>query len=315
MIKYHTFYEQSIKTKTPILITEQNIQNELKIRLILEGHNPSDEELNEISKTCMEIYNEGWKTHGALHVLGAIDPSGLVDLGHGIWYLTKGQNISAILTFVGCIPYLGDAAKFLIPLSKGGKALKMVPGGPTLSLVKMLLNKMPIIQKGLTKLVARMLKNPSWKQTLISAFGKPTSMTTKYATTGRALSKVRPQQMANHITNHIVNKMMGPLDKFLRMLAGAHKGIPGIRASSSIGRIIPGQIAKGAVLNMDLSGVPYLDKFSTAPTNKDTDAAYDFMIKNSDEYRRQQAASAPGPRVSTPQQKTQQKKYIKLSEQ
>ncbi len=260
MNKYHSLYNH-ITTQKNILLTEQNIRNELKIRLIVDGYNPSDEELTNITKGCIELYEEAkWWQHGLAHIGGAIDPTGIIDIGHSIYYFAHGQIISGILTLIGVIPYLGDGAKLLIPLTKGGKALKMVPRGPALSFTKMALNKMPLIQKGLTKVVAKMIKNPHMKQVLIKTFGNPTSMATKYATVGgKELVKSSSPQIANQMINHIVNKMIGPLEKFLRMLAGPRLG-------AGIGKIAAGQMSKGALYNLDFSGIPSLKKYSTAST-------------------------------------------------
>lgn len=279
MNKYHAIYNY-ITTKKNILLTEQNIHNELKIRLIVDGYNPSDEELNDITKGCIELYEEAkWWQHGLAHIGGAIDPTGIIDIGHSIYYFVHGQIVSGILTLIGVIPYLGDGAKLLIPFTKAGRALKMVPGGPALSFTKMALNKMPLIQKGLTKIVAKMIKSPHMKQILIKTFGAPTSMATKYATTGgKVLIRPGAPHIANQIINHIVNKMIGPLDKFLRMLAGP-------RIGSGIGKIAAGQMSKGALYNLDFSGIPSLKKYSTASTrssdkmDRDLAAAREILNK------------------------------------
>jgi RHS repeat-associated protein len=53
-----------------------------------------------------------------LDLLGTIDPTGIVDVGHAAMYFAKGQITDGLLTMLGVIPILGDAAK----LGRAGKA-------------------------------------------------------------------------------------------------------------------------------------------------------------------------------------------------
>ena len=350
MINYNIFYEKLLKTNNPILITEQNIQNELKIRLILEGHNPSDEELNKFAKMGMELYNEeiGWKTNLAWTIGGAIDPTGIADFTHAMYYFNNDQDLAGIITLIGCIPYIGDTVKVLLPwagAAKTGSTLanagfKASSGaGPitknaAVSVANLLLKKMPALEKGLIKLIETAFKKRWVKQLLLKKFGRnaikahdrilPHTRNIQQNLSQRSISLAKKRAKKAGITwvhpttpitkdavwtdaqlaEYVAKGMLGKFDKFLRMFKG-----PSPLKGNGITKTLVGQGAKHAALNMDLSGVPYLDKFSTAPSRKD--ASYDFMIKNSDEYRRQQLISAPGPRVSKPQQKT----YIKLSEQ
>ena len=125
MNKFQYTYD---KFMTPqFLIEKQSIRNELKLRLIMDGIYLNDNDLNDLMKLYEEL---NWWQHGLLHLGGAIDPSGLIDLGHAVYYFDQGQILSGILTLLGAIPYIGDTAKVLIPFFKAGKsATSMVNTG------------------------------------------------------------------------------------------------------------------------------------------------------------------------------------------
>lgn len=269
MNSFHSLYNHIIKENKISLITEQTVINEIKIRLITEGVTPNEEDLLEISKICMELHEAKWWQHGIAHVAGAIDPTGIIDAGHAIYYFMHDQILSGILTLIGAIPYIGDTAKLLIPLTKAGKAIT----NPTaVSAIKILINKMPIIQNGLTKLVNVMLKSKHMKGVLIKAFGAPKDVA-KYATSGGKYAT----QNAPNIANHIVNKMINSFDSLIRKFAG-----PTISKGTS--KMLAGQTAKSALYNMDFSEIPSLKKYSTASIDtsrdKEMEAALDWIERN-----------------------------------
>ncbi len=46
-----------------------------------------------------------------MEIIGAIDPTGIVDLGNAIGYALRGQTTNAMISAIGIIPYAGDLAK------------------------------------------------------------------------------------------------------------------------------------------------------------------------------------------------------------
>ena len=47
-------------------------------------------------------------------VIGIFDPTGLVDFINGISYLSQGDMFFGLLSMISVVPYIGDAAKYLI---------------------------------------------------------------------------------------------------------------------------------------------------------------------------------------------------------
>ena len=90
----------------------------------------TERQLRSITKKIQEErqLNEssGWNTF--FDIVGIFDPTGVVDLGNGISYLTQGDYLFGFLSVVSAVPYLGDlAAKPLMgALKVGGPAVKGV---------------------------------------------------------------------------------------------------------------------------------------------------------------------------------------------
>ena len=307
MNNFHSLYSNMIKENKVSLINEQNVVNELKIRLIMEGITPNEEDLKEISKACIELYEAKWWKHGLAHIAGAIDPTGVVDMGHAIYYFNDGQILSGILTLLGAIPYLGDTAKILIPVFKGtklgqpvlrsGLAAGFKLSNAKVSAAKFLLQRMPSIQKGLAWLVSKMVKSPAMRRVLIKIFGKG-DLTKKIVSQsrnvyrnmrpvksvvrgprGRYMTSTTPGSTladaavdSTKIVEHIVKKMLSMIDKPLRMLAGPKM------YTSPLGAV-GASTAKGLAYNADFSEIPSLQKYSTAPKDKEFDNEVSAMRK------------------------------------
>ena len=62
--------------------------------------------------------------HGALDVIGVVDPFGVADGANALWYLTEGDTANAVISAAGMIPVIGDAAKVGKYGYKGYKAVK-----------------------------------------------------------------------------------------------------------------------------------------------------------------------------------------------
>jgi hypothetical protein len=62
--------------------------------------------------------------HGALDMVGVVDPFGVADGINAVWYLAEGDKTNAAISAAGMIPYAGDAAKIGKYGYKGYKAAK-----------------------------------------------------------------------------------------------------------------------------------------------------------------------------------------------
>lgn len=91
-----------------IIITES------QLKFVL-GKLKEDKNLNESS---------GWNTF--FDIVGIFDPTGIVDLGNGISYLTQGDYLFGFLSIVSAVPYIGDVAAkpVMAALKVGGPAVK-----------------------------------------------------------------------------------------------------------------------------------------------------------------------------------------------
>ena len=63
----------------------------------------------------------------AADIAGILDPTGAVDFANGLRYLSKGEYLYAISSFISCVPYVGDAiGKPIIFVLKSGKVGKFL---------------------------------------------------------------------------------------------------------------------------------------------------------------------------------------------
>ena len=75
----------------------------------------------------------GWNTF--FDVVGIVDPTGMVDFGNGMSYISQGDYLFGFLSIVSAVPYLGDvAAKPVMAFLKaGGPAVKVMDNALKLS--------------------------------------------------------------------------------------------------------------------------------------------------------------------------------------
>lgn len=319
MNNFYSLYNNITKESKISLINEQNIINELKIRLITEGITPNEEDLIEVSKACVELYEDRhWAMALGWHLFGALDPTGAVDLGHAIWYFNNDQVLAGILTLIGVIPYAGDTAKILIPVVKGTKTgMPMLQSGlragfrlsnARVSAAKFLLQRLPRLEKGLSWIVSKMVQSPTMKRILVKKFGgASTKMGKVIAKQGVKVTRQMRYGVPSsatrvdttQIVEPIVKKMLSMIDKPLRIIAGPkmHQSVKGALAASGV---------KTAAYNVDTSEIPYLKKFNMAPDkniqrNKDSQAIQDYISKHY--IRPETPSTTPKPSQAVPQRR------------